>query len=303
MEYSVVVPAYNREASIVRAVESALAQTLPPTEVIVVDDRSTDATVKVVRKRFEGEARVVVVESELNAGACVARNVGIEKARSEWIAFLDSDDAWHREKMSRQARAIVRQPGAVASVTGMAVISEGRVTRNFVPSNVTGPTDLFRSNVLGSTSTFVARKAALVSAGGFDAGLQSCQDWDVYLRLFSYGTFAVVPDILVDYDDGMHDRISRSSPKVESGRQAVFSRIYAMAGKDAGRWRHEHAIWRAEMVAYQEGRLLKGLVRMFWLVAVSPTRERLIRSIGLARYVAWKWARQLHPKRIGSQVT
>ena len=93
-----VIPAYNREGSIERAVRSALDQTVPPQEIIVVDDGSTDGTQSVVAA-FGSSVRCITQE---NAGCASARNRGVHEAQSEWVAFLDSDDYWtphHLEKM------------------------------------------------------------------------------------------------------------------------------------------------------------------------------------------------------------
>ncbi|MHC5190567.1 MAG: glycosyltransferase family 2 protein, partial [Planctomycetota bacterium] len=84
MKISVVIPAYNAEKHIARAIDSVLAQTRPADEIIVVDDGSTDATAEVVRSYGE---KVIFIQQE-NAGVSVARNAGIEAASGDWIAFL-----------------------------------------------------------------------------------------------------------------------------------------------------------------------------------------------------------------------
>lgn len=99
---SVIIPTFNRASQVVRAVNSALAQTLKPFEVIVVDDGSTDETVERLRV-FGDEIRYIFQE---NRGVSSARNRGILEARGEWIAFLDSDDTWHPEKLKRQIEAV-----------------------------------------------------------------------------------------------------------------------------------------------------------------------------------------------------
>jgi len=102
---SVVIPAYNREAYIGEAVESVLAQDHRPIEIIVVDDGSDDATADVAA-RFDG-VRCVWRE---HGGAAAARNTGVEQAQGDLLAFLDSDDRWHPDKLERQLAARSRQP-------------------------------------------------------------------------------------------------------------------------------------------------------------------------------------------------
>lgn len=100
---SVVIPAFNREKTIGRAIESALAQTRPPFEIIVVDDGSSDSTAAVVTA-FRDSVRYV---RQPNAGASAARNRGVELAGAPWVAFLDSDDYWFDDHLERMAEAIV----------------------------------------------------------------------------------------------------------------------------------------------------------------------------------------------------
>src|ERR1700722_8506374 len=102
---SVVIPTYNRAATVPRAIESVLAQTVTDLEVIVVDDGSSDDTGKVLREMFGDRIRYY---SQANQGASVARNKGVEEARGEWIAFLDSDDLWEKEKLEWQLKAVER---------------------------------------------------------------------------------------------------------------------------------------------------------------------------------------------------
>lgn len=111
---SVVIPTHNRSGGVCRAIDSALAQTLPPHELIVVDDASTDDTVAELRQQY-GD-RIVIVALKRNVGGAGARNVGADRATGEFVAFLDSDDVWYPDKLERQAAtyaAAVREGGDV----------------------------------------------------------------------------------------------------------------------------------------------------------------------------------------------
>ncbi|MFC6974687.1 glycosyltransferase family 2 protein [Halomicroarcula sp. GCM10025709] len=105
---SVVVPTYNRADTVGRAVESALAQTVTDIEVVVVDDGSTDDTAAVVTGI--DDERVRYLAHERNRGRSAARNTGIEAARGEYVAFLDSDDRWLPGKLDRQLAELSRRP-------------------------------------------------------------------------------------------------------------------------------------------------------------------------------------------------
>src|ERR1039457_1783027 len=102
---SVVIPTYNRAAQVRKGIESVLAQTVTDLEVIVVDDGSSDDTEKTLGQIFGDRIRYY---AQRNQGASVARNKGIEEARGEWIAFLDSDDIWERGKLEWQFKALER---------------------------------------------------------------------------------------------------------------------------------------------------------------------------------------------------
>ena len=100
---SVVIPTYNRADKVSATVESVLAQTFSDLEVIVVDDGSSDDTEQVLRQAFGDRIRYY---AQVNQGVSVARNKGIEEARGEWIAFLDSDDLWEKDKLEWQFKAL-----------------------------------------------------------------------------------------------------------------------------------------------------------------------------------------------------
>ena len=101
MDFSVVMPAYNVSRIIGRAIRSAAAQTLPPLEILVIDDCSTDDTVEVVRALGRAIPSVRLLSTPANGGPSVARNVGLREAKGEWIGLLDADDAWKPGRLQR----------------------------------------------------------------------------------------------------------------------------------------------------------------------------------------------------------
>src|SRR5690349_17735421 len=99
--YSVIIPAFNAAATVGRAIDSAVSQTLPPVEVIVVDDGSRDDTFSAASK-FGGNVKVI---RQTNAGPGAARNRAVSESTGEWLAFLDADDSWLPHKMERQFKS------------------------------------------------------------------------------------------------------------------------------------------------------------------------------------------------------
>ena len=114
---SIIMPAWKAELYISDAIRSVIAQTYQNWELLVVDDCSTDGTIGVVEKFCEMDSRVILLKQSSNQGPACARNVGIEKARGRWVAFLDSDDLWSRSKLKEQL-AFHKSSGAVISFTG-----------------------------------------------------------------------------------------------------------------------------------------------------------------------------------------
>ncbi|MBP7003117.1 glycosyltransferase family 2 protein [Amaricoccus sp.] len=212
---TVVIPAYDRAATIRPAIESVLRQTWRDFELVVVDDGSRDGTPDVVRAI--DDPRLRLIETPRNMGASAARNLGAEEARAPWVAFQDSDDEWLPLKLEKQmARLLAPRPeGApdwVAAYCGMLILGRAREAapkgtdarldaRYFPPSGiglVEGdilPALLRRSLI--STQTLVARRDRLLEVGGFDPEMKARIDWDCALRLAPLGPIAFVDEPLV----------------------------------------------------------------------------------------------------------
>lgn len=205
---SVVIPAYNREKTVLTAIRSVLWQTLPPTEVIIVDDGSTDATSAVVEALGAPTVRLV---RQPNGGISAARNTGIREAGCEWVAFQDSDDEWVPTKLERQFAAHAADPARPgAFYCGMVIAgaleesgtagARRRIAYHPPQSLKTVSGDLvatlLRTNPI-STQTLVARRDLLHEAGLFDTALKSLVDWDIAIRLARLGPIGFVDEPLV----------------------------------------------------------------------------------------------------------
>lgn len=126
---SVIMPAYNAELYIEEAIHSVLNQTVTDLELIVIDDYSTDGCHELAQEFAERDSRVTVLRNEVNSGVAVTRNRGIDLAKGEYIAFIDSDDVWHPEKLERQLTRM-RESGSVISYCSYAIIdTEGEKVR------------------------------------------------------------------------------------------------------------------------------------------------------------------------------
>lgn len=192
---SAVIPTYNNAPLVVEAVESALAQTYSPLEVIVVDDGSDDDTAERL-VRFGQRIRLVRIA---HAGPAVARNAGIRASRGEFIALLDSDDLWLPEKVARSVQPMLDDPsvGAVYTDFLMRDTATGREYR--VPCYRRGgdmARDLFLECRGVCTPTVVVRRTVGDAIGWYDESLFRAQDWDLLIRLAERTRFRFVPEAL-----------------------------------------------------------------------------------------------------------
>jgi glycosyltransferase involved in cell wall biosynthesis len=225
---SVVIPVYNREHLIARAIESVVAQSLAAGEIIVVDDASTDRTAEVVVGIGERVSTVTLVCLKENVGAAKARNIGIENAKGDLIAFLDSDDVWYPEKLSKQIIAFEENNDVVAVFCGLVVDNPDTGRRTCImPKAEISVENLFHYNILMTMSCAMVRRSVLSDIGGFDELLPPCEDWDLFIRLAEVGRLSVVQETLVGQPAHEGPKISRDSQRVLAGFDAIFEKIYA----------------------------------------------------------------------------
>lgn len=158
---SVVIPAYRCEAYIADCLRSVQTQTITNIEIIVVDDCSPDGMAIIVTDMAKQDSRIRYIKQNTNQGVAAARNLGVQEAQSEWIAFLDSDDIWMPEKLERQF-ALQRQTRATLIYTGAHLIDvEGRIMKKIHVPLQAESNRLLRGNVISSSAVLCAKEALL----------------------------------------------------------------------------------------------------------------------------------------------
>jgi len=206
-QVSVIIPTYNRAHILMRAVDSVLAQTFQQIEILVIDDGSTDNTPEMLNA-YGGRIRVL---SQENGGVSLARNVGIQAASGQFIAFLDSDDAWMPDKLERQVAALTAQPQLPLCHT------EEIWIRNGVRVN---PKKKHRKRggyifpyclplCVISPSSSILRRELLDEVGLFDEHLPACEDYDLWLRITHTHDVVFLEDPLLVKYGGHDDQLSR----------------------------------------------------------------------------------------------
>ncbi len=187
---SVIIPTYNRCALLLRAIRSVLDQTCPDLECLVIDDGSTDGTEAALRAI--GDPRLHYVRQD-HAGACAARNLGVSLAKGAYIAFQDSDDVWHPDKLEKQL-SLLKSTGA--DVAACAMVRDGI---SFPPHIPDGPLsfDALLRESLCSTQCLLGR-AEVFRQVPFDPDMPRLQDWDLLLRLTENHRVVFSAEPLVD---------------------------------------------------------------------------------------------------------
>ena len=205
MNISVIIPTYNRYEVLQRALTSVFAQTHPPFEVIIIDDGSTDETQQILQdfpnvKYFYQE----------NAGVSSARNLGIEKLTCEWVAFLDSDDEWHEDKLKEQVAFHKENPDILMSYTDEKWIRDGievKVPKKFCKYGG----EIFKeclSHCIIAPSATLIHKDVLSAVGIFDERLEVCEDYDLWLRIAIKHKIGLVDKKLISKYAGHDDQLS-----------------------------------------------------------------------------------------------
>ncbi len=207
MDISVIIPTFNRARTLIRALDSVLAQSYPASEIIVVDDASVDNT-ELLMKAY---AQIKFIKLIENRGVSHARNEGIKRARSEWIALLDSDDEWNPDKLAKQVAAAKADPGVHAFHTNEIWIRNGErvnpMNKHVKPDGWVYEASLSMCCI--SPSSILLHRSLLQQCGEFDESLPACEDYDLWLRLFSRYPVKLIDEPLVIKYGGHADQLSR----------------------------------------------------------------------------------------------
>ncbi|WP_374651088.1 glycosyltransferase family 2 protein [Dongia sp.] len=273
---SVIIPARNRERVLARAIESVLAQTAKPSEIVVIDDGSTDRTIDIACG-FEGrsDVPVSVIKNLASVGAPEARNIGARAGRGRYLAFLDSDDAWAPNKLERQLAVISAEPGVAAVFSGVAYHRGGRVRNRIIGQGTIAQDALMRHNVIGPTSSCLVLADAFHAVGGFRKDMPSCQDWELWLRLSTVGTLRMLPEPLLHYYYDGSGQISSNAGKVMAGHRIVFDTVYRMLGENrskikALRAEHEMLLAKLNAMTFYDARATFGHLREALAFSAAP---------------------------------
>jgi glycosyltransferase involved in cell wall biosynthesis len=214
---TVVVPVYNRQQTIRRAIGSILSQSNQPEEIIVVNDASTDKTQEILKSYGD---KLTCLSLPVNSGPSKARNEGIEHATTEWIAFLDSDDSWEKDKLKNQIAFLKKYPFYQILQPEEIWIRNGKrvnpCKHHKKPEGWIWEPSLERCLV--SPSGVLVKKSLLEKYGLFDEDLPVCEDYDLWLKISRHHPVGLEPSISVIKYGGHEDQLSRQYPAMDRFR-------------------------------------------------------------------------------------
>jgi glycosyltransferase involved in cell wall biosynthesis len=299
-KFSVIIPTYNRENFVGRAIASVLRQDVTDYEIIVVDDGSSDGTQGVLADF--GDAVTSIYQD--NAGVSAARNAGILRAAGEWLAFLDSDDEWLPGYLGAQSNQIEQYPQAVVHMTNsVSVATDGRRANYFEEVGVLGefgdrrvwweprPLLMVVKRHMVFLQSSVIRRDVLLQSGLLDTGLSIAEDVDLVARLALRGGFTFCRDERVEVIRRIEtiDNLGAQSMKNLVDRYLSYCKVYRrlLASDNLNR---AEATALSALLAQSRRALGNALVleqrlpearRQYWdSLLTSPSLGSLVKMVG-----------------------
>ncbi len=299
---SVVMPAYNAEAFVADAIDSALAQDYRPIEVLVVDDGSTDATAEVVQ-RYGDPVRYLRQE---NAGPAGARNLALQHASGRYVAFLDSDDVWHPRKLAVQVPLMESNPRTgICGARMKAFRSKSELDWENAEGADWAPVESVSMLVKNrfSTSTVVVRTEAAREAGGFDTDIFGPEDWDLWRRITQRWDAVSMRAVLAGYRERDESVSSNAGRMLENNRKVLRKAFADNPGLPLGcRLRALSYLHLDATLEYLGGSAAAGLYHLLASLALWPlplgrdccaplTRAKLALRLPLQMLGLWRKGR------------
>lgn len=226
---SIVVTTMNRPELVLRAIRSVFAQTFPDYDLHVVDDGSTDQTSEVVEQFLSGRENAFYWRHESCRGLCAARNTGIAKSKGDFIAFLDDDDEWKPEALEKRVELLEEisekgreKLGVIYCGCEIHILHENRITYNMPKIEGNIRKYIIDNDLSTIPSSCLFPKKVLQKIGGFDEGLLSSVDHDIWMNLASHGyhAFAIKEPLVVTYHTKRHkSMVIDSCPRMQGVEQ------------------------------------------------------------------------------------
>ena len=223
MKVSVIIPTFNRKDFVVEAIESVLNQSVEPYEIIVVDDGSQDGTGELLKQKFP---HIVYIYQE-NNGVSAARNRGIKEAKGDYIALLDSDDMWKRDKLKKHIEFIKKHPEYRVSQTDEVWIRNGKFVNPMKKHKKYGGFifDKCLPLCIVSPSAVIIEKTVFEDYGYFDETMPACEDYDMWLRVSAFEPIGLLEEKLIIKRGGHKGQLSKAFIGMDRFRVYALEKI------------------------------------------------------------------------------
>ncbi|MFC2061357.1 glycosyltransferase family 2 protein [Elusimicrobiota bacterium] len=256
-KYSVIIPSYNRKLFLGKAVETVLSQSYAEFEIIIIDDGSTDGTKELLEKYEDERIRYIYQD---NRGVSSARNRGLKEAQGEYIAFLDSDDWWHRDKLTETDLAVEDNPEYLIFHTQEKWYRNGKVLNqkkiHEKPSGYIFENCLKLCSV--SISTAAVKREIFEDIGSFAEDLPVCEDYDLWIRISAKYPVYLIDKVLTLKEGGHKDQLSRKYPGMDKFRIKAICRLMDSGTLDKEQYKIAFEELSRKCKIYSEGCIKRG---------------------------------------------
>lgn len=231
LSVSIIIPIHNRAHTLKKCIDSILSQTYEDFELILVDDHSTDSSLRICKEYFSNDLRIKVFnQSDEKHGAQAARNTGIKNAKHDWIMFNDSDDVWHKDKIKKELDVLEQYGYDEQTViySDCNTINVDTNEKNYWALPHIDEKKSYKDLLVKSGPMFqslLCSKKHLEEIGYLDESVPSYQEWDTSIRLAKNGRFVHIKEPLFDYYVGANDTISKSIGKDFIGRCNIYNKF------------------------------------------------------------------------------
>ncbi len=261
---TIVIPAYNAEKYIAQTIDSVLCQSYSDWELVVVDDGSKDSTLVIVKSLAEKDWRIKVVSSK-NGGVSLARNLGIERSSGEFLAFLDADDIWLSDNLTKKVEMLMKEPTLGLVHSSAEIINAKSILTGGILEGIEGyildELLAWKRTCIPGPSSILIRKELIEKVGGFDPELSTAADQDFFIRVAASYKIGRVSEVTWQYrihENNMHANIllmehdellvyrkakSRKLFKSKKFERNCFSRMYLILS--GSWWVYEKNFWKA----------------------------------------------------------
>jgi glycosyltransferase involved in cell wall biosynthesis len=295
---SVIIPTYNSARFIRRTISSVLNQSYTDWELLVIDDKSTDNTIELVEKFSRQDARIKFYQTNMNSGGPAGpKNLGLRKARGEYVAFLDHDDEWSSDKLSKQLECFkdpkYKDLGLVYCWVKIKD-SRGEIISRYkkgYQGRVMGK--ISDGNFILSSSCMMLKADIFQKIGFFDQRFKLFDDWDMWLRCAAAGyEFDFVQQFLVDYsvhqDNACYGRYDINKSEFMALYEKHRQIFLANRSKESGRYyfyKHQYRLARKYFFRTIFSKSAGGRQRMVSIIyiflSICPNSEHFVRKLFL----------------------